>query len=206
MNIRLMSFRLYQLAVTWRTYGNAFGLLSHQVTHLLLRPCLEKHENENHEGQTAEFAEVWVFVPVPSMEREWNVLYKHTGPVHNGTYKSKLETDLREGLPLWFRLVQFWCKVVNKSGNKERKDETKDADPRDAQSFDQFIVHPTCVKEKRLWKIGAVPRVPVTQLVRVWILCLVPKGTVATQLTKKVRSREFEPLQGQKSLLFAEAL
>jgi hypothetical protein len=142
MNTRSTSSLLYRRRVTPGTSGNAS---STQILHLLLCPRLEKHENKDHEGQTAEFTEGRVLVAVPALEREWDILDENSSTVDDGCHDSKLETDLEEGQPLWLGLVQFWCIIVNKSGNEERKYETSDTNPRDAQGPDEgMLVHYLC--------------------------------------------------------------
>ena len=167
---RSTSFRLYRRGATLGTCGN---VSSTQILHLLLRLRLEEHENKDHEWQAAELAEVRVLVSIPAMEWKRTVLYEHSRPIYDGSDDSKLDAHLEERPPLWLRLVQFWCKIVNKSGDQERKYEAKDANPRDSQSLDQFIFHLNSVKEKMRWKFGyKYPNpVPVTQSVRVSVLC-----------------------------------
>jgi len=138
MNTRSTSSRLYRHLVRLGTCGSAS---STQVLHLLLGLRLEKHENKYHQGEAAKLGELRMLVAAPPLEREGYGLDKRPGPVHCGTYDSKLDGHLYERSPLWLGLVQFWRKIVNKSGDQERKCEAKDANPRDAQCFDQLICH-----------------------------------------------------------------
>jgi hypothetical protein len=142
-----MNSRLYRAAATRATSGSASSI---QVLHLLLRPTLKKHENKDHKGQAAELAKCRVFVSVPTVQRERNVLYEDSRPVDDGADDSKLNAHLEESVPFGLGPVQFWCKIVNKSGDQKRKYEAKDANPRDSQSLDQIICHLICIKEKSL--------------------------------------------------------
>ena len=127
----LTSSLLYRHLNRRGTYGSASGL-ARKKPHLILRLHLKEHEYEDHEGQAAEFAKGRVLVSVPAFKREGYFLDENSCTEDDDRHDSKLDTDLGEDSPLWLGLVQFWCKIVNKSGNEERKDEAKDTNPRDA--------------------------------------------------------------------------
>ena len=142
---------LYRHLNTHDTYGNVSGT---QVLHLLLRLHLEEHENKDHEWEASEFTKFRVGITAHAIKGEGDPFDEHPGTVHYRPHNSKLNTNLHECHPFWLGLVQFWCIIVNKSGNEERKDEASDANPRDAQSPNEVMAHLTLVKEKSLCKVG----------------------------------------------------
>lgn len=135
-----MNSRLYRRPSTPVTCGS---VSSTQELHLLLRLHLEEHENKDHEWEAPEFTEFRVRVAGHAIEGERDPFDEHPGTVHDRPHNSKLNTDLQERHPLWLGLVQFWCKIVNKSGNEERKDEASDANPRDTQGPYEVMTHLT---------------------------------------------------------------
>ena len=88
-----MNSRLYRAPDTPGTSGSVLNSLG-QVLHLLLSPRLEKHEDKDHKGQTAEFTKRRVLVPIPALKREWDILDENSSPVDDGRYDSKLDTNL----------------------------------------------------------------------------------------------------------------
>ena len=158
-NTRSTSSLLYRGPSTPGTSGSVLNSLG-QPLHLLLRPDLEEHENKDHEGQTAELTESRVLVSRYAVQGEGHLFYEHAGAIDDGSHDSKLGTNLEEGHPLWLGFVQFWCKIVNKSGNEERKDEAKDTNPRDAQCPNEVMLghHLLVLKKKVLDRLGRVPR------------------------------------------------
>jgi hypothetical protein len=89
-----------------------------------------------------------MIVPTYPLKRKWDILDENSCTIHNHAHNSKLGTDLQERHPFWLGLVQFWCKIVNKSGSEERKDEANDTNPRDAQCPKYGIIQITTIKEK----------------------------------------------------------